>query len=246
MARDSEIPGMYDFNENGYVVILSEHALITMVLASLEAYAVRKLGSVIHQQQLEVYGSLYGQQIEMDDGRTLYRVELASHDTTSRQRSDSVHFNEDAIVLKNDALASFWPHLDYLGDFHSHPFGDLEEAQKNQGYFFSETDREGLDDDWDFWKDLNYRLGLVVTVAPMQRARAKSSCWLDERSRQCMVLTLGNFRIWIAAYCVYEDEAGNPFYTQDRDRGVELFAPSVTGLVEHVAFGRFKDGEFYR
>jgi len=239
-----------EYNENGYIIILSDHALVTMVLAALEAYAVRKLGKIVHQKQLEVYGSLYGQEIPLKDGRTLYRVELASHDTTSRQTHDAVHFNDDASVLKRDTLASFWPHLDYLGDFHSHPYESLEETKSCRGYFCSDGDREELEDNWDFWKELRYRLGLVVTVAPLQRARQKEDLWEKGTKKQCLVMTLGNFRIWISAYCAYEeeDEDGDivPSYTQDSDTLVELYAPSVTGLEEYLQYGRYRDGEFQR
>lgn len=238
---------MYQYNENGYLVMLSENALISLLLSSLEAYAIEKKGfRGKHKKHLETYGSIYGQHIELEDGRTLLRIEIAETDTTARQTTCSVQYSEEAISLKRSVLASFWPHLDYLGDFHSHPYETLREVRDLKGYYLSDGDRANLEDNWDsFFKDLRYRLGLVVTVAPMQRVRDSGKIWAGE-GMNCLEFTIGNFRMWIAAYCVYE-ACGLGCYTENQDFSVELTAPALTGLIwEHAPFGRYKNGNFVR
>ncbi|MBK5970516.1 MULTISPECIES: hypothetical protein [Thiorhodovibrio] len=236
---------MYQKNENGYLVLLSENALISLVLSSLEAYAVEKRGARgKNKKELETYGSIYGQHTTLADGRTLFRLEMAQTDTTARQTTCSVQYSEEAISLKRAALGAFWPHLDYLGDFHSHPYRNITEARKCQGFYLSEGDRANLDRHWkSFWKNLRYRLGLVVTVAPMQRAR-ESMSWWDGKGLNCLQFTIGNFRLWISAFCVFEENSKG-CYTEDQDEGVELSAPALTGLVwEHAEFGKYKNGAF--
>jgi hypothetical protein len=218
-----------------------------LVLSSLEAYAIEKKGSRgKNKKHLETYGSIYGQHIQLDDGRTLFRVEMAQSDTTAKQTTSSVHYSEEAIALKRAALASFWPHLDYLGDFHSHPYETLKEAKDLKGYYLSEGDRANLSENWKtFFKGLRYRLGLVVTVAAMQRARDNGSSWAGD-GLNCLEFTIGNFRMWISAFCVYEDQKEG-VYTEDADAFVELTAPALTGLIwEHAPFGRYKNGVFAR
>lgn len=238
---------MYEFNENGYLVTLSENALISLILSSLEAYAIEKRGyRGKDKKHLETYGSIYGQPLELEDGRTLFRVEMAQTDTTAKQSCSSVQYSEEAISLKRSALASFWPHLDYLGDFHSHPYETLREARQTKGYFLSVEDRINLEDSWEsFFRGLRYRLGLVVTVAAMQRVRDNNKIW-EGKGLNCLEFTIGNFRLWIAAYCVYEVD-GIGCYTEDEDMDVELTAPALTGLLwEHAPFGRYKNGSFVR
>lgn len=238
---------MYRKNEKGYLVILSENALISLLLSSLEAYAIEKKGfRGKHKKHLETYGSIYGQHIELEDGRTLFRVEMAQTDTTAKQTMDSVQYSEEAISLKRAALASFWPHLDYLGDFHSHPYETLREVRDTKGQYLSGGDRMNLEDNWEsFFRDLRYRLGLVVTVSAMQRVRDSGKVWAGE-GLNCLEFNIGNFRLWIAAFCVYEDD-GLGCYTEEQDISVELTAPALTGLVwEHTPFGRYKNGIFVR
>lgn len=232
---------MIQKNSKGYVVRVSENALMSMVLSSLEAYSVRKKD--IREKgrpkaRIEICGSLFGHEILMQNKKTLYQIEIAHVETTAEQRRSFVDESRDAITLKVDAITSFWPHMAYLGDFHLHPYKDKAEVLKHKGYFMSDGDREWLNED--FWKQLRYRVGLVVTLAAMERASMKSCDWIHSN---CMEATLGNYRIWLAAYCAYSWK-GKYQYTEDNDKCVMLDCPALTGLRwEHTDFGRFKNGK---
>ncbi|EIC21677.1 hypothetical protein Thi970DRAFT_01898 [Thiorhodovibrio frisius] len=77
----------------------------------------------------------------------------------------------------------------------------------------------------------------------MKRARDSSSWW-EGQTLNCLQLNIGNFKVWISAFCVFE-EKGQGIYTEDEDDLVELSAPGLTCLVwEHAPFGRIKDGNF--
>jgi len=96
---------------------------------------------------------------------------MAHTDTTAEQRRSSVDENKEAISLKADVITSFWPHLIYLGDFHSHPFKNTKEVRNNKMYFMSQDDREWLKDN--FWKQKGYRVGLIMTLAAMEKPEEK-------------------------------------------------------------------------
>lgn len=228
-------------NHKGYVVRVSENALISLVLSSLEAYAVKKkdiTGKGRPQTRIETFGSVFGYELIMRDMRTLYQIEIAHVDTSAAQRRSSVDYSEEAILMKVDAITSFWPHLDYLGDFHSHPYKNKKEVTDIKGYFLSSDDRKSLNDD--FWTKIKYRVGLVITIAAMEKAGTKACDWV---ASNCVEATLGNYRIWVASYCAYRDN--NEYrYTKDNDSHVTLDCPALTGLQwEHTDFGRFKKGK---
>jgi hypothetical protein len=224
-----------------YVVRLSESALITLVLSSLEAYSVKKKDIKEKgrpKSRIEVYGSLFGHEIVMKNKGIIYQIEMAHTDTTAEQRRSSIDENKEAISLKVDIISSFWPHLTYLGDFHSHPFKNTKEVLDNKMYFMSESDREWLNDN--FWKQKKYRVGLVVTIAAMEKAGRKASHWV---ANNCIEATLGNYRMWLAAYCAYSSN-DKYLYTKDNDESVMLDCPALTGRRwEYKDFGRFKNGK---
>lgn len=236
---------MYAKNENGYVVSVSENAFISLIASSLEAYAIDSKGTKTrsHKKFLETYGGLYGQHITMEDNRTLFRIEMALSDSTVWQQRYQVDYNKDAILLKKTLLSSYWPHLAYLGDFHSHPYTTQGEVKSLKGYYLSETDRLALDADWEFFKKVRYRLGLVVTVVAMKRASNKGFAWLSG-GWNTIEFTMGNFRMYLSANCVYENDEG-VFYTDNADPLVEIHVPSLMGFAgEHMPFGRFKENTF--
>jgi hypothetical protein len=225
-----------------YIVRVSENALISLVLSSLEAYSVKKKDIKEKgrpKSRIEVYGSLFGHEIAMKDKAILYHIEMAHTDTTAEQRRSSVDENKEAISLKADVITSFWPHLIYLGDFHSHPFRNTKEVLDSKMYFMSEDDRQWLNNS--FWKQKKYRVGLVVTIAAMEKAGTKSCDWV---ASNCVESTLGNYRMWLAAYCAYSQK-GEYCYTNDDDISVRLDCPALTGLIwEYADFGRFKNGKY--
>lgn len=225
-----------------YVIRVSENALISLVLSSLEAYSVKKKDIKEKgrpKSRIEVYGSLFGHEVIMKDKEILYQVEMAHTDTTAEQRRSSVDENKEAISLKADVITSFWPHLIYLGDFHSHPFKNTKEVRNNKMYFMSQDDREWLKDN--FWKQKGYRVGLIMTLAAMEKAGRKANDWV---ATNCVEATLGNYRMWLSAYCAYSQK-GEYRYTNDNDATVTLDCPALTGLRwEHSDFGRFKNGKY--
>jgi hypothetical protein len=224
-----------------YVVRVSENALISLVLSSLEAYSVKKKDIKEKgrpKSRIEVYGSLFGHEIMMKNKDVVYQVEMAHTDTTAEQRRSSIDENKEAISLKVDVITSFWPHLKYLGDFHSHPFRNTREVLRNKRYCMSENDREWLNDI--FWRQQGYRVGIVVTIAAMEKAGRKACNWV---ANNCVEATMGNYRMWLAAYCAYPVK-DRYLYTQDHDECVVLDCPTLTGLRgQYKDFGRFKHGK---
>jgi len=107
-------------NTSGYIIRISEQAPVHMCLSGMEAFSASHLrrGPRI---RLETYGSLWGHEVRLPRGRTLYSVEMAAVDTSAKMENDEVRPAPAALDLKRDVMTSFWPQLEFLGDFHTHP-----------------------------------------------------------------------------------------------------------------------------
>lgn len=223
---------------SGYVVRLSESALIQLCLSAMEAYSVSHLRKG-RRVQLETYGLLWGHEALLPDGRTLYAIEMASVDTSARMEHSSVHRSEHALELKRDLMTSFWPQLEFLGDFHSHPYPQGTNVVGERLYEFSAEDRTDIEENSGFWQRHGYRIGLVITLTALKRSSSRLDKWLN---RSTLEFTLGNYRLWLKAYVAYEQD-GTLRLTADDDSGVLLDCPALIGLQgEYTAFGRAQTG----
>lgn len=231
---------MRDLNSRGYVVRLSENSLVSLILNALEAYCIRHKGaSSRHSVKLETFGNLFGYETLLADGQFIYQIQVVNTDTSAKRNQGSVSYNTDAIALKIATVTSFWPHLDYLGEFHSHPYDTHKQAQNAKGYYFSADDRKDLTDNSEFWNKCRHRVGLLVTIGSMGRSGTRETQWVNS-NHSCVELNLGNFKIWLTAYCSYTED-GRMFFTKDNDDLVKLDCPSLTGLQwQHADYGKVR------
>lgn len=235
---------IYTKNPKGYIVRLSESAIISICLSAMEAYSVTHKGrKKTIKSKLETYGTLWGSSIKLVNGKRLYNIEMACVDTSAEIESDSCSYNDMAITLKRDVISSYWPHLEFLGDFHSHPYSDLSEVSSIKGYYFSEGDIDDLKDNQKFWKKHKYRVGLVITIASMGKASKKEPGWLNDKNKNTVIFSFGNYRLWITAYIVFKED-GTLKYSEDDADFVLLDCPALVGLrCEHTTFGRVTNGK---
>jgi transcriptional antiterminator Rof (Rho-off) len=231
---------MSTLNKNGYIVRISENALISLILNALEAYCINHKNINTHDNiKLETFGNLFGYEMKLTDGKVVYQIEIANTDTSAKQKNSSVSYNREAISLKIDTITSFWPHLDYLGEFHSHPYDSHKEAKDIKGYYLSDNDRNDLTSNSEFWGKYRHRVGLLITIGPMLRSSSRETQWVNT-NMNCVELNLGNFKIWLTAYCSYQKRE-KMFFTKDNDDLVTLDCPHLTGLQwEHTKYGRVK------
>lgn len=226
-------------NQEGYVVRISENALISLFLSAMEAYAVKHLNiKSSSNTSLECIGSLFGHEVKMHSGETLYHIEFATVDTSAEQKRSEVTSSEMATRMKIDVFNSFWPHLTYMGEFHSHPSKSWHDPDR----YLSEYDKNDFITDKS-WLDIPLRVAIVVAIASMEKAGTKACTMIQSN---CVETTFGNLKVWLTAYCVYWDKNKKSLnLTEDKDKQVILDCPSLTGLDwEHVDFGRIKKGQY--
>lgn len=203
------------------IVRLSEQAIIAMALNGIEAYSVKHASE--GEARLETCGALLGYETKTSDGRILYQIEMANVDTSARRRRSSVSPSPLAMKRKARIIASYWPHLKYIGDFHTHPYRNRsdvfsvvqEEGSRrgdNKGYYLSQGDRSWLKDNSSICKRYGYKVGLVLTIAKLQRKTRKpcnfSNSWVFRRSRPPIPAEAG--RLFRRKSATYSDDVGHP------------------------------------
>ena len=202
---------------------ISEMALLTMVLNGIEAYAVMNSNKKrdLENTKLETIGHMYGYSRETDDEK-YYFVDCISIDTTARQNTNSVGEYDESRRLKTDIVNSYWPHLELLGSFHTHPYENLQEVRQINGYYASPGDRTTMEAGGE-------KIALILTIATLGKKSDNGTRYKDGH-RNCFQFTLGKLRLWLTAYATYDDEDGNILCTNDRTEDVTIDCPVLAGL----------------
>lgn len=221
-----------EYNENGYIIRISEEALIQMCLNGLEAYIIK------HDEKktpgLETYGLLWGHEILLPDKQTLYCVELLSIDTSAIREYNACTPEDSSLLLKRDLMTSFWPQYDFIGDFHTHPYSNIDNIEK-YCYRFSKGDFNSIESYSDYWLNHKYRVGIVLTIIHQKNKHSADPKWVGTSA---IKFNLGNYKLWIKGYVSYLKDKKIKLSDHD-DENVILDCPSLIGLVgEYTKFGR--------
>jgi hypothetical protein len=219
------------YNKDGYIIRISETPLIQMILNGLEAYNVHEKIIKRNQKKIETMGLLWGHEHFLDN-KLLYCIEMMSIETSAERHKSYVMPNDDSLKLKGDIITSFWPQYDFLGDFHSHPYGNYNDVNAEKGYRYSNGDYKFIENDSDKWNKYNYRVGLVLTISTMERRGTRPYQWIDNYTT--IEFTLGNCRMWLKGYVTYSKE-DNVIVSAHDDKNVYLDCPALVGLFgEHT------------
>ena len=234
---------MYPYNEDGYIIRISENAIIQIILSGLEAYSVSHTIKNTSKKKIETYGLLWGHQIKQNNNQIIYCIEQVSIDTSADRNKSSVSENENALELKRNIIDSFFPQYSFIGDFHTHPHNHYKEVEPEKLYCFSDTDFKLLEEYTEYWEKQSYRVGLVLTIARLERKQSIPSSYMTDLGT--ISFTLGNYRLWLKGYATYLDK-NTLKYTKDNDENVILFCPVIEGLnYEYSDFGKVgKSGKF--
>ncbi|MBF0436793.1 MAG: hypothetical protein HQL77_15675 [Magnetococcales bacterium] len=189
-----KVLGMFD---KDYLVRISENALMELVLATMESYAVQddnKKKSANGAKYSETYGLIWGSEVDLDDDLVLFNVDNVTLDAMTLRSGASV-LPSSGLEIKRDAVNYFWPHIELLGDFHTHPFTDYLDVTAEL-FRLSETDRKKIEENQILDPDI--RVSLIITTAPLKK-RGELRKQLTDST---IVWTMGDFRFWLTAYVI--------------------------------------------
>lgn len=223
-------------NKNGYVVKITEDAFMEMCLSALEAYVVSESDDEGDKQDpVETYGQIWGNQATMRNGRTVFTIKKVTIDTSAERTPGACIFEPEALAVKTNFVEAFFPDIEFMGDFHTHPYlRETRDIKKGELYEFSNADKRSVEKEKTF-KELPYRVGLVMTLSTV--ANQEPLPTLSARIKEdysLMEFHFNNYRIWLQAYVTYLTPQGNRKLTKDN---LWLEVPAIHGL--ECPFGNF-------
>lgn len=221
-----------------HIVSLSEPAFFSIVSAALEAFSIAREGKPADEHlPIESYGNLWGYEACSARGERILHVSMADIDLSAECGPGSAEPNPESFQLKQDLIDRFRPELEYLGNFHSHPYDlvndDIRtalEVERGTHYRFSPSDIELVRH---LKKDLgrNYRVGIIATVFRADKHVRRKDAYVrtETENYSCIRFSYSDFTIWLKAHVYGEKNAID-------DQRVALLCPSVgfhLGMIEN-------------
>lgn len=178
---------------------------------------------------LETFGLLWGYSVPAKGTLPAKVVAtMTTVETSAVRHNEWVAPNFDALRNKRDFLEHYWPNIELVGTYHSHPYKNLSEVNDCQGWRASESDN-------DFWPYFHEQVApdqpllthLIVTVANLEKTgwaipdRLRGS----ERSKG-YVLSAKNTKLWLRSYAssLIEHNDGKEYQYSD---DMELEIPAL-------------------
>lgn len=185
-----------------YIVSLSEQAFFAIVTSALEAYSVEHvIGST---EPLETYGNLWGHEGKSKRGEKVLHIALADVDTSADRQCGSVAPKQESFDLKADFIDHFRPELEYLGDFHSHPYDNANDKVKTAAVVERQKLYEFSKEDFDCAKlhreTRQYRVGMVATIFQSEKPVVRESKYVGPDDASCIRFSYNDMTIWLKCY----------------------------------------------
>lgn len=217
-------------------IIIEDQVMPQLLTSALEAYEImhraHKKGK--EHNRLETFGLLWGYALPTrNDHPSRIAVNLATVETSALRHQNWVSPSTESIQMKVDFMKEFWPHIELIGTFHSHPYENISEVNQAKGWRAStsidnETGDEGF---WPYFHESNFpeldeMAHLVITVAAMGRASNSPPQRLSGKEKSSgHTFNIKNHKVWIKGYttAAFEeidmDEASSEI-TETRTYGV--------------------------
>ncbi len=189
-------------------IVVEDHAVPQLLTSALEAYDFGKSSGRRYQDKLETFGLLWGYIVPERPGRDLHVIaSFATVETSALCEKAAVTPRIESLKLKADFIGRYWPHLEVVGTFHSHPYSSLEEVNSCKGWRASTPEDFNGEEQGDtiFWPWLHeqlfpqtpYLAHLIITITGLQK---KGWAYPEKiESGSGYVMSAGDRKLWIMA-----------------------------------------------
>jgi hypothetical protein len=190
------------------VICLDDRALEDIVLVALEAYAVPKgRGS----RYTETYGICFGSTKSTEEKRqahgrhTVRYIHINSVHIQLRAEGYASRITYDIRSLETqmDVAKQLFPQLDIVGDFHTHPYRDVDEIKTLKGWQYSRDDEVNIPDWASPLRKMGFqpRVSLIVAIGKGGKRMARPS-----RVRPNVIrFSVGKYHFYLAGYRIIGD-----------------------------------------
>ncbi len=208
LEANAQIPAAADGHLENLVVSMDERALEDMLLAAVESYKVYTGGKGAKYK--ECYGWCLGYETRSPprghDKRfdTTLRVVRIATQMRAKAGASYVIPNDKSAHVHRQVAARFFPHLQLVGDYHTHPFKTAARMRKQSGWKYSKDDENHIAD-WvqdvrrEGW---NPRISIIVAIAEgAKSARAM----IREAANRWKIGGIENLQLVVTAYRILRD-----------------------------------------
>ncbi len=107
-------------------IIIEDHVVPQLLTSAIEAYEIQHKAHLNGKSQkgLETYGLLWGYSLPArgEDVPTRLVAVLATVETSALRHEEWVDPDTESLLMKRDFFREYWPQLELIGTFHSHPY----------------------------------------------------------------------------------------------------------------------------
>ena len=201
-----------DFENRHLIIHVSDSALMHLMLAGIESFRIRIHGGEAKENYgpVETAGILWGHFLQKRETDHVF-VDQVTNDTYAEKHRSSVSLNPTATKVKQRIVDSRWPHMSFVGDFHTHPYPKIDNKKSSKNYWtLKNVIKDGWkfsDGDYDFYEsrsgyqpsEWDGRIALVLSVAEPQRVHDVDPKLIRPNT---LMWQFEEFRLFLAAYSV--------------------------------------------
>jgi len=202
-------------------VYIEDHAVPQLFTTAIEAFEFRHQSTLRGKgyDKLETFGLLWGYSIPKKGGAPArIVVTMATAETSAVRHSHWVQPNYESVGAKKEFFEKYWPHLELVGTFHSHPYEGLKDINRVSGWRAS-------DDDKVFWPTFHELvapeqgslLHLIIGITRLERkGSAIPSRLPNSEYEKGYVLSAEHRKLWLRCY-------GTELVINDENQRVYVF-----------------------
>lgn len=221
----------------GLIVHVQEHAFQAMLISSIETFPGSCLpceqGKSKHRKDGdhdgEAMGLLFGQRLFKEDYQ-VFNVSLAVTMQATKRNCDQVSWSDIHFERIREVTESF-PHLEFLGAFHSHPW-KKEDFGKNATEPSDADEESAMEAAGKYGAEL---LELILGITVLSRNRYGDA----KKDQHSITSFCGRYKYRLSAYCtvgaVQEESEEDADYVDEADESIEMGLLPVDQLICPVA-----------
>jgi hypothetical protein len=210
-------------------IVVEDHIVPQLFTTAIEAYEfehrahLKGKGAI----NLETFGLLWGYSIPQK-GENPARIvsTMATVETSALRHQDWVRPDLNSIIAKKEFFTKYWPNIELVGTFHSHPYADLDTVNEIKGWRASDGDK-------DFWPWFHEYVSpeqpllahIIVTITKLERKGWAYPDRLRGNERKMgYVLSADNRKLWLRSYGsqIGVDDNGDETFLFKDDLQIEI------------------------
>lgn len=193
-------------------LFIEDHVVPQLFTSAIEAYEfehrAHKNGKAY--SELETFGLLWGYSIpKKDDLPAKIISTMSTIETSATRHNEWVKPDIESIIAKKQFFEKYWPSIELVGTFHSHPYSSLTEVNEYKGWRASGNEKNSRDGDVHFWPWFHENVSpeqpmlahIIVTITGLQRKGWAYPARLEGgESRKGYVLSADDRKLWLRSY----------------------------------------------